>query len=361
MSDLSFRELSDELDFAFFLDTEGIQYKETFGSSGEQFNIRECPECGGDKWKVYVGVDSGLGNCFKCEARFNKLTFMKAYYDLKDWSQVRFKCEEILRTQGWRPKRKAKEVKYEIPDVVLPLSMALPTPAGETLQYLADRGISNEITAQFGLRYSQHGLWFYVNDEGKRVPQNFSERLIIPVFDLDATLKTFQGRDLRGTSDRKYLFPMRLPGTGKYLLNGHNAIASPHVIIGEGAFDVMAIQSALKLDPSYEHVTPVGTFGKHLSYGNTECDDQIGRLNVLRQHGLRTVTIMWDGEVSALEAALKTAAIITGLGLEARVSFLPRDKDPNEIPPEEVLKAFTTAITWSPIVDVKLKMRNPYR
>lgn len=361
MSNLSFKELAEELDFSFFLDTEGIDYKETFGSSGDQYNIKNCPACGNNKWKVYIGVDSGLGNCFRCEERFNKLTFIKEYYALPDWVVVRFKCQELLRDQGWRPKRKRAKTVIETPDVVLPLSTPLPFEDGLTLQYLADRGISNELAEYFELRYSQNGLWVYRDHEGKKQIQKFFERLIIPVFDLDGTLRTFQGRDLLGVSDRKYLFPISLPGTGKFLLNAQNAIAAAHIVLAEGAFDVMAVKRAFDQDVTLSHVVPVGTFGKHLSYGSQECDDQIGRLIALRKQGLQTATIMWDGEVSALEAALKAAAIIRGIGIDTRVALLPAGKDPAEITSAEVIQAFQQAVTWSPMVDVKLKMRNPYR
>ncbi len=362
MSDLSFKDLSEELDFGFFLDTEGIDYKEVFGSSGEQFNIRECPACGNNKWKVYMGIESGLGNCFRCEEPFTRLSFLKFYFDLNTWGDVRFKCEEVLREQGWRPKR--KKVERPVIDtsaVKLPISVALPMEGGQTLQYLADRGITNEITEMFGLRYSQHGMWIFTNQEGQKQVQHFSNRLIIPVCDLDGTLKTYQGRDLTGLSEKKYLFPMTLPGTGRYLLNGHNSMGTPHVVMGEGAFDVMAIRMALDTDLTCQHVGAVGSFGKHLSHGSKECDDQLGRFRSLQTHGLKIVTIMWDGETSALMAALEAAKVLSKLGLKVRIAFLPRGKDPNEVPAAVVLHSFKNAVEWTPMLTVKLQMKNPYK
>ena len=76
--------------------------------------------------------------------------------------------------------------------------------------------------------------------------QDFSSRVIIPVYDLRGNLVTFQGRDITGKSDRKYLFPVGLPSTGRFLFNGHVAFnGCREILIGEGAFDVMAQQKAI--------------------------------------------------------------------------------------------------------------------
>ena len=184
--------------------------------------------------------------------------------------------------------------------------------------------------------------------------------MIIPVFDLDGVLKTFQGRDLSGTSDRKYLFPTSLPGTGRYLLNGQNVLATDHVVMGEGVFDAAAIKIALDQSNETRHVVAVGSFGKHLSYGDQQGNDQLGRFNQLKARGLRFVTIMWDGTSDALLAALNAAKLLVGIGLIARIALLPAGKDPNEVVGEVVRKAFQEAQTWSPVLDIRMRLRNPY-
>jgi DNA primase len=184
--------------------------------------------------------------------------------------------------------------------------------------------------------------------------------VIIPVYDLDGDLKTFQGRDVTGKSDRKYLFPKALPGTGRYLLNGQNVIATDHVAMGEGIFDVAAMKIAFDEASDLRSIVPVGSFGKHLSYGDMKGDDQLGRFTALKARGLKFVTIMWDGEEAALIAALSAAKLLTGVGLTARIALLPAGKDPNEIPAADVRKAFYEAQTWTPALDIKWRLRNPY-
>lgn len=362
MARLSFEQIQDELDMEFLLDRESIAYRETRGSSGIQLNIKNCPNpaCGDGRWRTYFGVDNGRGNCFVCGCSFDKVRFVHMYFDHgDDWRSTLAVCEEVLRDQGYKPKRKAM-VQVVHDNVTLPVSDPLPLADGSNLTYLEQRGFDGEIAKYFELRWCQFGWWKFKDADGNTQTQNFGNRIIIPVFDLDGTLKTFQGRDLTGTSNKKYLFPMELPGTGRYLLNGHNVVASKHVVLGEGAFDVAAIKVAFDEDPELRDVIPVGSFGKHLSFGAPNGDDQLGRFIKLKARGVETVTIMWDGEVNALRAALDAAKILTGVGLKVRIALLPFEKDPNEVTGDVVRSAFYAAQLWTPSLDIKWRLRNPY-
>jgi DNA primase len=363
MARLSFEQIQEELDMEFLLDRESVSYRETRGSSGIQLNIKTCPNpaCRDERWRTYFGVDNGQGNCFVCNTSFNKLQYVNYQFDhgADNWRATFAACEEIMRDQGYKPKRKAM-VQVVHGEVTLPVSDALPLPDGSNLAYLEQRGFDAEIAKYFELRWCQFGWWKFKDAEGVTQTQNFGNRIIIPVFDLDGSLKTFQGRDLTGTSPKKYLFPMELPGTGRYLLNGHNVVACDHVVMGEGAFDVAAIKVAFDADPELRNVVPVGSFGKHLSFGSSDGDDQLGRFIQLKARGVTTVTIMWDGEVQALLSALDAAKILTGIGFKVRIALLPFDKDPNEVTGDVVRKAFYAAALWTPSLDIRWRLKNPY-
>lgn len=359
MARLGFKEASEQLDFEFFLDRESIPYKYGRGVSGMQFNIKTCPHCGDDRWRTYIGEDTGLGNCFVCGEGLNTNKFIHLYLGSEKWSHTLNFLEELLKEQGWRPKRKAV-VSVTENEVKLPASTPLPTEDGSNLVYLEQRGFTAEISAYFRLRYCQYGWWTFKDETGSKQTQTFSDRIIIPVYDLDGELKTFQGRDLTGKSNRKYLFPKELPGTGRYLLNGQNVVATNSACMGEGAFDVAAIKVAFDEDQNLRDVVPIGSFGKHLSYGSEDGDDQLGRFIQLKRRGLRNLTIMWDGEEKALIAALNAAKVLTGIGLKVRIALLPHEKDPNEVTPDVVRDAYYQAKTWSPALDVKWRLRNPY-
>lgn len=363
MGDLSIDEMKEELDLEFYLDRESEPYKVTRGVNGVQLLMRNCPNpnCRDDRWRTYYGVESHLGNCFVCGQGFNGVSYIYNHMGASDWRSTFVVVEELLRDQGWRPKRKAQAVVVQGP-MVLPVSDPLPRPDGTSIDYLTNRGFGPDICAYLGLRHCVFGGWMFTNPEtGVREVQNFSNRIIIPVHDLDGSLVTFQGRDLTGTSNRKYLFPMEVAGTGRYLFNGQNVVATNHVVMNEGAFDVAATKLALDEDVALRHIVPVGSFGKHLSYGHETGDDQISRFRALKARGLEIVTIMWDGEEKALVSALDAAKKLTEIGLKTRIALLPFGKDPNEVVPSVVRDAFHKARLWTPTLDVTLRLMNPYR
>jgi len=372
MQRLSIEEMNEQFDMEFFLERESAAFKITRGVSGVQLNIRHCPhpECGDDRWRVYFGVDTGRGNCFKCGNTFNAVLFAHHHLGHSDteWGATFREVTAILEEQGYRPKRQIT-VAVDPGEVKLPMSIELPTPEGENLKYLEDRGFDGETSKYFHLRYCEFGWWRpkdaegkpIINDFGRPIEQEFSNRVIIPVFDLNGELRTFQGRDLSGTKEQKYLFPLALPGTGRYLLNGHNVVATDEVVMGEGFGDVAATRLAFAADPALRHIVCVGSFGKHLSYGSEKGEDQLGAFIQLKRRGLKKVTIMWDGGVKELEAGLSAAKLLTGVGLQVRIARLPLGKDPNEVPPEVVRDAYYKATVWTPALDIRWRLRNPYK
>lgn len=357
---ISFEEAAAELDFEFFLETESIAFRKGRGVSGMQFNIKTCPNCQDSRYRTYMGEETGRGNCFVCNGTFNTLSFVHAYVGEANWRSTMNFVEDILKQQGWRPKRQAMVETYEN-KVELPNSISLPTEDGANLSYLEQRGFGPDISKYFQLRFCEFGWWKFKDDDGTTGTQEFSNRVIIPVFDLDGELKTFQGRSLNQFAERKYLFPKALPGTGRFLLNGQNVVATDSACMGEGCFDIAAIKMALDEDQNLRHVVPIGSFGKHLSYGSEDGNDQLGRLNQMKRRGLKFVTIMWDGGEKELLSALNAAKMINGVGLTARVALLPKGKDPNEVPADIVRKAYYEAEIWSPALDIRWRLRNPYR
>ncbi|MFZ0208193.1 MAG: hypothetical protein WAL59_19160 [Roseiarcus sp.] len=186
----------------------------------------------------------------------------------------------------------------------LPNSFELPTAAGENLLYLEQRGISGELAKHFHLRMCEQGWWNFTKQDGSKGGQRFDMRVIIPVYDLDGSFVTFQGRDITGASDRKYLFPSGLPSAGKYLFNAQNAVKQKRLVICEGVFDVFGAKLALDEEVALRGVVCCASFGMHLSFGSIDGNDQLGRLLRLKGYGLEEVTIYFDAERNALLSAL---------------------------------------------------------
>lgn len=354
-------QMFDELDLEFWFDRESIAHKVTHGSSGMQINAKECPYCNDRRWRVYLNAETGAGNCFVCDVKFSKSNFIHQYLGTS-WANTVGHLKDVLRDQGWRPKRKSK-VATENPDAIeIPASLPMPTKDGQMLVYLVERGVTAELAEYFGLRFCLDAWWNYVRDDGEKGGQNFANRVLIPIYDIDGSLVNFQGRDVIGGEERrKYLFPAGLPGTGRFLFNGQNAVRMKRVVMGEGAFDVIAMKKAFDEDTGLRDVVPIGSFGKHLSYGSLDGNDQLGRFLKLKEMGLEEVTIMWDGEASALVSAIATASKLNGLGLRVRIALLPADKDPNEATAKEVCDAFYAARLYDRMLGVAWTLRNPYK
>lgn len=355
-------ELLDKIDIEWVLDREARDYKLAHGHNGEQLNVRECPFCGGDEFKVYINRETGRGNCFhgSCGRTFNKFSFTRALLGDATVTQVREYLGRLAREYGWRPPRRISvevetEVSWKLPD-----SFPLPI-EGRNLAYLDQRGIHSDLAAYFHLRLCYDGWYNYTKQDGSRGGSYFGQRVIIPVFDLDGTLSTFQGRDISGEAEKKYLFPPGLPGTARFLYNGHNAVGVKRVVVGEGAFDVAAIKAAVDGFEPNRDIVPVGTFGMHLSGGSEDGNDQMSRFAQLKGRGLREVFIMWDGEKKAFVKALKAGMALRRLGLKVFVCTLPQDRDPNEVDAAVVNRAILDAVEVSPKSLVRLSLQNPYR
>lgn len=136
---------------------------------------------------------------------------------------------------------------------------------------------------------------------------------------------SFQGRDITGTADRKYLFPNGFASTGEHLYNGHNVRGTDTVVLGEGVFDVVAIKIAFDEEQDLRHIVPIGSFGKHLALG------QIAKFRTLAERGVKNVVIMWDGELEATKDAIRAGLKLIGLGFNVKIASLPNGCDPNEI------------------------------
>jgi len=356
MNDIT--DILEAIDMESWLDMQGIDYRITHGSRGTQINVRDCPVCGSNKWKVYLNAETGLGNCFAGDhpegENFNKWSFIKAELGGSN-REVVDHLKGIVAEIGWLPKKiKAEPVQESVPSLQLPESVPIPY-KGRNLAYLEVRGITSEAAKHFALRFSKSGVFPY-RIKGKKFVQRYTERVIIPIHDLDGDLVSFQGRDTTGNADRKYLFPPGFASTSKLLYNAHNARGAKHVVVTEGVFDTIAVWQAFKPNPILRQVVPIATFGKHLSHADKT--DQFSQFIRLKSLGLEKVTMMWDSESSAINAAIKAGKLLKSIGLEVNIAILPRGMDPNEAMPDEVIKTFESAESLTLQFEAKLKLQS---
>lgn len=338
-----------------YLDGEGVSYTHSYGTRGLQLNLHECPACGESGRKTYINAESGLGNCFhgSCSFKFNKFKLIQKVSGLAG-EALDAHIASVAEDQGWLPKKERKELIRA--DLKLP-SKLYPVPInGQNLQYLQDRGVTIATAAWFNLSYCLNGWYSFKLGDGEEKFVNYDARIIIPIADLDGKLVSFQGRDVTGLKEPKYLFPTGYAVAGSHIYNGHNFVEGEHVhaIVVEGAFDAIAIHQAIEGISSCRGMLPVATFGMHLSAGP---DGQIEKFAKLRERGLQTVTIMWDGERAATLAAVKAGLALIGAGLTVRIARLPAGKDPNEVKPDVVIQTIFNAVKLDKLSAVRLSMQ----
>jgi DNA primase len=322
----------DDLDVEQLIAYEGYEYRIGNGKSGIQINVKTCPNCGRNDYKVYLNADSGLGNCFGCDFRYNRYKFIKAARGFTNHADIMRYIEGIGVTVSYKPKIHPDAYKLNT-DWKLPLNKALLLEE-DIPSYLRDRGIDAKICKRFDLRYCEHGFYKYQDFHEQTKFVDFSNRILIPVRDIEGNLVTFQGRDVLGTSEKKYLFPNMLPGTGRYIYNADYALKNKakKVVLNEGVFDVFGMTKALESDVAFQDFTACGTFGKHLSIAanNVASSDQLSDLFKLWEEGVGEFIIMWDGEPKAIIAAIEAALSLMSFGLVVSVAELKDGLDPGE-------------------------------
>lgn len=337
-------EALESLDLEFVLGDEGLDFKTAWGRSGRQLNVRTCPFCGNDKYKVYINADNGLGNCFagSCsQGTFNKWQLLQAIYDLTP-RDLYPKIEALAVAQGWRPTPKVTP-RYDPGSVLMPANTrCADLPAMP--RYLLNRGIDVSTATYFDLRYCDTG-WFEVKDPtGRIIKQDYSKRIITPIYTLDGTLISFQGRDATGTAEKRYLFPPMFSSTGSALYNIHNwRKGMSSVVITEGLFDAMAVKRALDRYGMSDTMLATASFGMQLSVSKHGQDDQMNRLLELKARGLRSVYMLWDNEPAALDKSFGACKDLLRYGFEPHLCLLDKSKDPGDASLDEIHRAIKHA------------------
>ena len=332
----SLKELLDGLDFEDWLDSEGVTHKLTRGTNGIQANIKECPSCGNSKWKVYFGLETGRGNCFVCDEKFDKWKFISKHLNLSP-SETYAHIRSHVDSKSWVPKKKRAETGHEQKALKLPSMYNLPI-NGRNIKYLEERGVSLDIATHFELGYCHTGKFYFVGPDGAQAYQDYSRRVIIPVRDIDGDLVSFQGRDITGEQEKKYLFPSGFSATGSVVYNANKVKGAKRIVIGEGVFDCFAIHMACASDEMLKSVGACASFGKKLSFQQIEVLTKLHR-----EHGMEEVVLMWDAEEEAIQEAVRAGLELSRRGIQVRLALLPPGKDPNEVEPEVVRQAIWKA------------------
>ena len=360
MSDLA--AILEAVDLEEWLDFHGLDYRRTAG--GDDLQLRVCPACGDERWRVYMHREKKLGVCFhaECRKRFNLFSFARATLEADPRGTARHfedYAQRVMRLAP-RPVAPSPTPRRCESELALPDSVTLPTPEGHTHPYLTQRRVLPATQALFGLRWCESGAWAYEDVEGRPRRMGFDQRILLPIRDLDGQVRTFVGRDATGHAALRYLFPPLLPSAARFLYGAELAGEAEHLVIGEGPFDVLAIHQALD-HPEFRRTAALGSFGLSIGHGDPQGDDQLGRLLRLRRGQAQRVTMLWDGEAGALTQALDAAELLSRHGLPTAIGLLPAGRDPGDLDTETIRRAIASAALYEANLRIRLTLAAPYR
>jgi len=221
------------------LENAGLDPKRT-GKPGEY--ILQCPHC--QKVKLAVNVDKGVWQCWTCGQGGGT-------FALSRWLGVKFESNvspNIIKLKSkFIDAKPLQTVVKKDPECKLPREFKPLTNvnsggilASKALGFVTGRGVTMEMIERWGLGYCTEG--------------QYAGYIIIPVYDLDNNVRTFQGRRFYGVGD-KNKNPYQVE---KIVFNLRHAQSFPGIVIVEGPWDAMAQHVTLSKELNVSSIALLG-------------------------------------------------------------------------------------------------------
>ena len=276
------------------------------------------------------------GNVFNFIMEYENYTFGEALKHLADRAGV-----ELPKIEYSREVRQKAQEKAELLEINKQAAQyfyyQLRTEKGQTgLDYLKNRGLSEETMRKFGLGYSDRaggGLYRYLKakgypddrlresglfnvDERHGMYDKFWNRVIFPIMDVNNRVIGFGGR-VMGDAKPKYLNSPETKIFDKsrnlYGLNIARTTRKKYLILCEGYMDVISMHQA-------GFTNAVASLGTALTSGHA---------SLLKRY-TQEVLLLYDSDEAGIRAALRGIPILREAGVNSRVVRLKPYKDPDE-------------------------------
>ncbi len=207
----------------------------------------------------------------------------------------------------------------------------------EGLAYFHRRGLPDNIIRRFGLGYSPKSRYAlcdhlrsqgfkdneivaanlaFRSQDGKRIVDRFSDRVMFPIIDLRGNVIAFGGRILTDQKP-KYLNTSDTPAFKKssnlFSLNNAKNTGERTLILCEGYMDVIALNKA-----GFKNA--VATLGTALTSEQA----------MLMKRYADEVIICYDADEAGQKATARAITLLRQAGLVIRVLSIPEGKDPDE-------------------------------
>lgn len=283
--------------------------------------------------------------CFGCGAGGNVFNFIMEYENYTFGEALKYLADragvELPKIEYSREVRQKAQEKAELLEINKQAAQyfyyQLRTEKGQTgLDYLKNRGLSEETMIKFGLGYSDRaggGLYRYLKakgypddrlresglfnvDERHGMYDKFWNRVIFPIMDVNNRVIGFGGR-VMGDAKPKYLNSPETKIFDKsrnlYGLNIARTTRKKYLILCEGYMDVISMHQA-------GFTNAVASLGTALTSGHA---------SLLKRY-TQEVLLLYDSDEAGIRAALRGIPILREAGVNSRVVSLKPYKDPDE-------------------------------
>ncbi len=290
-----------------------------------------------DKQMYYCfGCGQG-GNVYTFLMEYNRMSFVEALQQLAQRAGVELPAAE--QTAEEKREADARTVLKEMnKQAAVYFHYLLHSRRGEkAMQYLKNRGISEEMIKRFGLGYAdlyRDDLYQYLKGKGytdyqmkesslvtidavKGSYDKFFNRVIFPIMDVNQRVIGFGGR-VMGDGEPKYLNSRETvlfdKGRNLYGLNYAKRARERAIILCEGYMDVISLHQAGFTNA----VAPLGT-----AFTPNQA--------MLLKRYTDEVILSFDSDGAGVKAALRALPILRENGLKGRVLSMKPFKDPDEL------------------------------
>lgn len=326
--------------------------------------VAPCPFHNETKPSFSINEEDGLFYCFGCQAsgdlidfycRINGLEFREGLVQLAeeagvelsrggrnpqaakedDFKRQTLKLHELalkrfvanLRGKQGEVARKYVAGRKISPEMVEAFELGFaPNEWGDLAEFFRNSGVSDEAGVKSGL--------LTVSEKGKRPYDRFRARLMFPIKNLSGRVIAFGGRFIEAAvqDDReqaKYInstdSPIYKKGEHLYgLFQARRSITHLKVsLLTEGYLDVISLHQ-------FGFTNACGVLGTALT------KEQVQRLAGFSS----TVELIFDGDDPGRKAALRSAEMILGAGLNCRVVILPQGEDIDSLLHNQGVEAF---------------------
>lgn len=361
------RKIKDRLDIVDIIS----EYLSDLKKRGKNY-VRICPFHSEKTPSFTVSREKQMYYCFGCGEGGDIIKFVEKYENITFFEALKklaAKANIVIDSENIKNLSQSEKEKIIIKEMNLQASLVyqklLKSSAGKkAMDYLTDRGLKPETIASFNLGYAPYGENIIVKELSKKYSKElliksglvsvkegnltdyFHDRIIIPIKSYSQDIIGFGARALSPEAQPKYLNSMETPvfSKRKALFGISKAINGirkfKKAVLVEGYFDVITLHQYM-IDIA---VSPLGT-----SFTPEQA--------IFLKNYIEEAIIIFDSDRAGINAAIKTANLLTEHGIYPRIVIFPENIDPDEFLIKYGIEEFINLLNDAPdVIEFKIKL-----